>query len=348
MASLFLRNQWYVAAMASEIGHKPLGRTICNEDIVLFRRGDGSIAVLEDRCPHRKAPLSLGQVIGDDIECPYHGVRVNGTGACTLIPSQQNIPRGLKTQAYPVIEAYNLVFVWMGEAAKADPALLPDWSPHTSPEWTTVYGYHHVKANYLLVIDNLLDLTHLAFVHKATLGASGPSDWLQQQKVWTDGEFVRTRRVMRSVAPSGLVKATKRFTTEKIDRFQESWFRAPSYILVTLGSELAGTRDDMEFPHHIVPNSITPETETTTHYFWSAPRRYALEDAEISRLFYNVTKAAFDEDQAMIEAQQRRIDSDPRKSPLANLDGDAASVAARRLIAKKLASDTIAAAEAAE
>jgi phenylpropionate dioxygenase-like ring-hydroxylating dioxygenase large terminal subunit len=333
---MFLRNTWYVAAQSHEILDKPLARTICGEDVVIFRQADGSAVVLEDRCPHRKAPLSLGQVIGGEIECPYHGIRFNGEGACTHIPSQQNIPRGLVARSYPAIEKYKLIFVWIGEAEKADAAQLPDWSAHESPEWTTVFGYHHVKANYQLVIDNLLDLTHLAFVHRSTLGASGPSDWLEQQKVWIDGDFVRTRRVMQDVTPSGLVRATKRFTTEKIDRFQESWFRAPSYVLVSIGSELAGTREDMEHPHHIVPNNITPETEHTTHYFWSVARRYALADEDVSQLFWKTTKGAFDEDEAMIEAQQRRILSDPGQSPLANLDGDEASVAARRLLTKRL------------
>ena len=332
----FLRNQWYAAAYSDEVRDQPLGRKICNEDVVLFRDANGKVAVFEDRCPHRLAPLSRGKAIAGEIECPYHGLRFNGNGSCTLIPSQRSIPRGLNARTYPCAEKYRLIFIWIGDAAKADPALLPDWSPHSSPEWTTVYGYHYVKANYLLLIDNLLDLTHLAFVHATTLGASGPWDWLQQQDVWTEGEVVRTRRVMRNVAPSGLVRATMRFVDGKIDRFQTSAFWLPSYVLVSLGAEAAGTRDDMEFPHHIVPNSITPETETTTHYFWSTPRRYALEDPDISRLFYNVTKTAFDEDQEMIEAQQRMITSDPRNSPLANLDGDAASVAARRLIARRL------------
>ena len=147
---------------------------------------------------------------------------------------------------------------------------------------------------------------------------------------------MRTRRVMRDVAPSGLVRATKRFVDGRIDRFQTSWFGLPSYVLVSLGAEAAGTRDEMEFPHHIVPNNITPETETTTHYFWSVSRRYALGDEDISKLFFNGTKAAFDEDAAMIEAQQHMIASDPRHEPLANLDGDAASVGARRLITRKL------------
>ena len=332
----FLRNQWYAAAYSGEVRDQPLGRKICNEDVVLFRDETGAVRILADRCPHRLAPLSRGKMIAGDIECPYHGLRFNGSGTCTLIPSQRNIPRGLNAQAYPVVEKFNLIFIWIGDAAKADPSLLPDWSPHSSPEWTTVYGYHHVKANYLLLIDNLLDLTHLAFVHATTLGASGPSDWLEQQEVWTEGEIVRTQRIMRGVAPSGLVKATKRFVDGRIDRFQTSAFWLPSYVLVSLGAEVAGTRDEMEFPHHIVPNSITPETETTTHYFWSTARRYALGDADISKLFYDVTKNAFDEDEAMIEAQQRMISSDPRNTPLANLDGDAASVAARRLIARRL------------
>ena len=332
----FLQDQWYVAATSFELQAQPLARKICNEDVVLFRGADAAVTALEDRCPHRSAPLSRGHVIGGELECPYHGLRFDGAGTCSLIPSQRNIPRGLDARRYPAIERYNLIFVWIGEGAKADPTLLPDWSPHSSPEWTTVYGYHHVKANYLLLLDNLLDLTHLAFVHATTLGASGPSDWLAQQEVWTEREVVRTRRIMRDVAPSGLVRATKRFVDGKIDRFQTSEFRLPSYVLVSLGAEAAGARDEMEFPHHIVPNSITPETETTTHYFWSTARRYALGDEEISKLFFNVTKVAFDEDQAMIEAQQQRISSDPRHSPLANLDGDAASVAARRLIARGL------------
>jgi len=332
----FLRDQWYVAATSAEVGDKPLGRKICNQDVVLFRGAAGAISVLENRCPHRKAPLSLGRVVDGELECAYHGLRFDGAGVCTLIPSQRTIPRGLDARGFPAIERYSLIFVWVGDPAKADPALLPDWSPHSSPDWTTVHGYHYVRANYLLLLDNLLDLTHLAFVHRTTLGASGPSDWLSQQEVRTDGEVVHTRRVMRNVAPSGLVRATKRFVDGKIDRFQTSEFRLPSYVLVSLGAEAAGARDDMEFPHHIVPNNITPETETTTHYFWSVARRYTLGDEEISKLFFTVTKTAFDEDAAMIEAQQAMISADPRNAALANLDGDAASVAARRLIARRL------------
>jgi phenylpropionate dioxygenase-like ring-hydroxylating dioxygenase large terminal subunit len=141
---------------------------------------------------------------------------------------------------------------------------------------------------------------------------------------------------MRNVAPSGLVRATKRFVDGRIDRFQASEFHAPGYILVSLGAERTGERDAMEAPHHIVPNSITPETETSTHYFWSTARRYALGDGEISKIFWTATKTAFDEDAAMIEAQQRMIASDPQGGILANLEGDTASVEARRIIARKL------------
>jgi vanillate O-demethylase monooxygenase subunit len=141
---------------------------------------------------------------------------------------------------------------------------------------------------------------------------------------------------MRGVAPSGLVRAMRRFIDEKIDRFQESEFYLPSYVLVILGSERAGERDDMDQPHHLVIDSITPETETTSHYFWSVPRRHVLDDAALSQKFYDITKGAFDEDAAMIEAQQRLITSDPTQSPLVNLEADGAAAAARRIVTRKL------------
>src|SRR5262245_23096571 len=104
MTTPFLRDQWYVAAMSAEVTDAPLGRTICNEPIVLFRPSSGGIAALEDRCPHRKAPLSLGRMCDGHIECAYHGIQFDGGGVCRLIPSQHAIPRGLTARSYPVVD----------------------------------------------------------------------------------------------------------------------------------------------------------------------------------------------------------------------------------------------------
>ncbi|HVV93316.1 MAG TPA: aromatic ring-hydroxylating dioxygenase subunit alpha [Hyphomicrobiales bacterium] len=351
MEASFLRDQWYVAATSAEIAAKPLARTICNENLVLFRRADGRIAVLEDRCPHRQAPLSLGEVVGDDIQCGYHGVRFRGDGACTLIPSQTDlpIPRNFSVRAYAAEEIHGLAFVWIGDAAKADRSLIPDWSANTSPDFTTVHGYHYVRANYMLLVDNLLDLTHLTYVHKATL-AAGPSGhiWLKDQDVTVEGEAVHTSRTVRGAEPSGLIRATRRFVSGQVDRFQTSDFYPPCFVRVTLGAEAAGEADAMKGPHHVVLNAATPETEATTHYFWSVPRAYALGEEAVSEIFYGVTKAAFDEDAAMIEAQQRTMATDPNGGKLVNFRGDLASQAARRIMDRKLREQAMKASVAAE
>ena len=333
--SSFVMEQWYVAGTSAEVTDKPFARMICGEPLVLYRRTDASIAVLEDRCPHRKAPLSLGEVVGDDIRCGYHGAQFDGTGACTLIPSQRElpVPSTFKGKAYAAIERHDLIFVWMGAAELADPALIPDWSRNTAEGWTAVHGYHHVKGNYQLVIDNLLDLSHTTYVHKTTLAGPGVDE--TPMFVDVEGDVVRTGRIIRNVDPVPMHRATMKIDG-KIDRWQLSDFFSPCYILVTLGVEPAGTVETMTVPLFIVINSLTPETETTTHYFWSSARCRQIEDTALTQKFYDLTAMAFDEDAAMIEAQQRMIDTDRSGSNLFVFRGDRGGMAARRIISRKL------------
>jgi nitrite reductase/ring-hydroxylating ferredoxin subunit len=122
----FLRNQWYTAATSAELGERPLARTICNEPLVIFRSGSGDVAVLTDRCPHRKAPLSSGEVVGNDIQCGYHGIRFAPDGACTRVPGNAQIGPNFRARSFPACEIHGLIFVWLGEGALADPALIPD------------------------------------------------------------------------------------------------------------------------------------------------------------------------------------------------------------------------------
>src|SRR6516164_5283909 len=262
----FLRNQWYTAATSTELGAKPLARTICNEPLVIFRGEDGTAAVLTDRCPHRKAPLSSGEVIGSDIQCGYHGIRFAASGACTHVPGNVPVGRDFRARCFPAREVHGLIFVWLGEASLADPALIPDFGENVKPGWTGVYGMLYVKANYQLLIDNILDLTHVVFVHKTTLAGSGVA----------------------------------------------------------------------ETPLHVVLNSFTPETERTTHYFWSTVRSWGLDDANVSKTYKDMTDLAFAEDARIVEGQQRLIDSDPSGTPLVSLAFDRAALAARRIIKRKL------------
>jgi vanillate O-demethylase monooxygenase subunit len=332
----FLKNQWYAAASAAEIGAAPLGRTICGEPLALFRGADGKVAALEDRCPHRKYQLSRGLVKDGRLECGYHGLMFDGAGACVAIPSQTKIPRGLNARSYPAVERHALVFVWLGDPKRADETLIPDFYENDDPGFTAIHGYLYVKADHKLLIDNLLDLTHVAVVHKTTLG--GPGILENPLEVEVAGDTVRTLRTMKGVDPAPIHRLIRHFPG-KIDRRQETEFRPPVYVHINLGAVPHGSNEDIAVPHHVVINSLTPETARTTHYFWSVARTRARDDAEVSRKLKDIHMVAFNEDVVVIEAQQRMIDSDPAGGVLANLDGDEACAAARRILARKLAEE---------
>ena len=328
----FLRNQWYTAATSAELGSKPLARTVCDEPLVLFRTADAGIAALTDRCPHRKAPLSSGEVVGNDIQCGYHGIRFAPDGACTHVPGNALVGRGFRARSFPVREAHGLVFVWLGEMA-ADPALIPDFSENAKPGWTGVHGTLYVKANYQLLVDNILDLTHVVFVHKTTLAGGGVAE--TPLEVDIDGDSVRAQRLMRNVDTAPIYKAARNLHG-KIDRWQFLEFRPPIYARITLGAREAGSDVPFGTPTHVVLNSFTPETERTTHYFWSTVRPWGLDDDKVSKIYKEMTDLAFAEDARIVEQQQLLIDTDSTGSPLVSLAFDRAGLAARRIIKRKL------------
>jgi phenylpropionate dioxygenase-like ring-hydroxylating dioxygenase large terminal subunit len=170
---IFLRNSWYVAGWNHElIDGKKLARTILERPIVLYRGESGKIVALDDRCCHRAAPLSMGRIEGDDIRCMYHGMKFDPAGKCIQIPGQDMIPPKLGVRSYPVVERYDLIWIWTGDAEKADPDLIVDYPPLADPKWRGLPGYMHYRANWLLIVDNLSDFAHLAFVHTHTLGGS--------------------------------------------------------------------------------------------------------------------------------------------------------------------------------
>ena len=174
---MFLRNYWYVAASDHDVQRQPLGRIILGEPIVFYRLEDGTPVALEDRCAHRHLPLSMGKLVGDTLQCHYHGLRYDKTGTCVRVPGQDMIPRSARVKSYPVVERYHWLWIWMGDPALADPDKIPDFHWFDDPEnWGAKGQYLHVKANWQLIVDNLLDLTHLAFVHETTIGNSALVD----------------------------------------------------------------------------------------------------------------------------------------------------------------------------
>src|ERR1700675_1536372 len=157
--AMFLRNYWYVAATDAEAGRKPLARTILGEPIVFFRTEAGAPVAMEDRCAHRHLPLSMGKLVGDMLQCHYHGLRYDRTGTCVRVPGQDAIPRSARVKSYPVSERYRWLWIWMGEPARADPAAILDYHWFDDPHWGAKGEDLHVKSNWQLIVDKLLDLT---------------------------------------------------------------------------------------------------------------------------------------------------------------------------------------------
>lgn len=336
----YVMNQWYAAATSDELNvGQIVARQVLGQDIVLFRGASGRIGALEDRCPHRMAPLSLGEVDGEHLRCGYHGALFSAEGRCVHIPCQPATrPEGLdyyRGRSFPVVEKFSYVFVWMGDPEKLDETLLPDWAKYTGPGWKIVHGYQHVEANYVLLLDNINDLTHLPYVHRSTFGKVAGSAWIEAPvEVKATEDRVTTSRAMRNVPPALFAKLIRGMRDEdRVDRFQTSEFSPPGFISVVLGSEphQAGLAA-MRTPTHVFLNALTPADERQTHYFWCVTRNEACENSDVSKTLYEVTKSAFDEDKAMLEAQQRRIDTAPPGRELLNFRADQAVVATRRIL----------------
>lgn len=334
---MFVQNQWYAAAWDHEVGRTPLARTICGEPVVLYRKIDGSVVALADRCWHRMAPLSMGTVLdNDEIQCPYHGLRFAGDGSCTRIPSQDRIPKSACVKAYPVEVQHRFVWVWIGDSAAANPDDIPAVHWNDAPGWIGEGGTIHLKANYKLLIDNLMDLTHETYVHASSIG----DEFLPSAPIETTVEDggVTVRRFVEDHQPAPFWKNAIRNahgTEANCDRWQIIRMMPPSTIVIDVGVAVTGTGaldgDRSQGVNGRVINVITPETDSTTLYFWNFVRNFDLSNRSLTREISATVAGVFAEDEEMLEGQQRAIDAMPSYR-LANLNIDAGSVRARQLI----------------
>lgn len=331
---MFLKNFWYVAAWDHEISDKPLGRIILNEPVVLYRTQDGALVALEDRCPHRRLPLSMGKIVeGGLLQCHYHGLRFDKTGKCVRIPGQELIPPSLKAKAYPVIERYHWIWIWMGDPALANPDTIPDFQYLDSPKWAAKGTWLHVHANWQLIVDNLLDLTHLAFVHETTIGNAAVAENAAVKVQRSPNNVLVSRWMIDKPAPPTYVKAGG--FTSNVDRWQFIDFTPPAFLRLHVGAAPTGTgAPDGRVVGGINMrnlNAITPETDTTTHYFWAQAHDFDVNNAKVTDLLFEQVKTAFLEDVAVFEAQQCTIDRNPH-APQSDINADAGAIQARRIL----------------
>lgn len=326
---MFLQNAWYVAAWSHEVGRSPIQRWIAGEPLVLYRTQGGGIAALEDRCPHRRAPLSMGKLIGDTIQCGYHGVTLDCSGACVRIPGQDTIPPSMRTRSYAVAEKWQWVWVWLGDPAGADESLIPDFRWNSEPGWVSTGGTIEVKANYQLLTDNLLDLTHETYVHAKTIGNNAVVEWPMTHRM--EGNEVHVQRIMRDTRPPPLF-AKVRGTSENIDRWQLIRYQVPANVSIDARGYPAGSEDMGRALRWFSINSITPVDGRRSRYYWTITRCFAQEDQQLTELIHSSILATFMEDVALLEQQQVMIETDRPDRKEVGVRADAGSVAARRVL----------------
>jgi phenylpropionate dioxygenase-like ring-hydroxylating dioxygenase large terminal subunit len=340
---MFLKNHWYVAAWSEDVGRIPLGRILLNEYVVLFRKADGTPVALENRCPHRNLPLSAGRLIGDEIECGYHGIVFGCDGVCTHVPGTAAAPHWAKVRRYPVTERNRWVFIWLGDPALADLARVPDYHRRLAdPDWIAATGQALVKAGYRLVLDNLLDLSHLTYVHRSTTGNRAVAE-AAKLSTEVDGDRVTVTRWMADIPPAkAFVDYSGRH--DNIDRWQISNFVPPAYIDINNGSTAAGSAPPPADRHgtqgrwgFVVYHAMTPETETTTHQFWCVAAENRCVPPHMRERFDIDMRNVLNEDLIVYEAQQKCIDLDPDAlardvNPRGTIAADEGLLAMRRII----------------
>lgn len=338
-------NTWYVAAWADELGDSILPRTICNQALVIFRDAGGKVAALEDRCCHRAAPLRFGNLVPEGIQCSYHGLVFDCTGNCVHIPSQNKIPSQARVRSFPVVEKDEMVWIWMGDPALAREEEILEYPYHRDTErWPHKHDVIHLKANNMLLVDNLMDLTHVGVLHKATIGGEVASHAQASTEVIpSESGLSYVRWLLDSVPPPTFQKGLA--FKGRVDRWQDFRYVAPSHVVQWSGAMDVGrgaveNRDqDGAFSIRLF-HSLTPETDETCFYFWSSANGYRQDDPQATDELFAELKATFAEDKVIVEGQQERLD-ERGEAGLIQLASDAVRMHMRRINARLLARESL-------
>lgn len=338
---MFIRNSWYVGAWSHEFaGETMLARKLLGERVLFFRTSAGRAVAMQDRCSHRFAPLSIGRKEGDTVRCMYHGLVFDEDGKCIEEPGRTRCSPGLDIRTYPVVERWKQAWVWMGDPALADPDLIPDCHEQDSPEWASNPAYLHYKADYLLILDNLLDFSHLSFVHENTLGGSRSIAEIKPKVEKIEGGVRLTRWYINEPALPPFLSGFETFSGP-VDRWH-------IYELTTCGNVFSmesgfspagtGAPEGHRAPETMLFHATqitTPEDARNSHFFWTYAHNFNLDDREFTKNIAERILEGFHEDRAMIEAQQKAVDEDG-EAGMGYIFADNALSLGRRLITEAL------------
>jgi nitrite reductase/ring-hydroxylating ferredoxin subunit len=324
--------RWYMAGWSGEVEEQLLARRLADRPVVMFRALNGDVAALRDRCPHRFAPLSRGTREGDTIRCGYHGLTFGSTGQCVHNPFGDQIPKGAFVHTYPVREQDGIVWIWLSDPALMDSAVLPDFGFLTTTAANQQFrGYTRLSANYEYGTDNLMDLSHIEFVHRGSFAGQGVI-FAGTHKVSQEGETLHSDWWMPNVAPPGHTMGL--YPPDAItDHWLEMRWNAPANMYLQIGATLAGRpRDEGIIVHQI--HALCPETSDSSHYFWASTAAVPLTDPPVAAAVKALFDKAFDEeDKPTIEAAYRNIEGGEfwEQKPVF-LGVDAGGLRARRVL----------------
>lgn len=295
----FIHNAWYVIAATTEVTRALIARTVLGHSVVLFRTAAGVVIALQNRCCHRSFPLSHGRLDGDTLVCGYHGLRYDTSGRCIEIPMQKSVPASVRVRAYPTSERGPFVWIWMGDETRADPAALPhqEWMDH--PDWDTRWGYLYIKGSYVHLHENLLDLSHLSFLHAKTFGTPEYARAPVEMKIEGD-DFQVWRHVECRLPP--IYAEPLGWTGARALRSSGSRFVAPGlHVNTGIFRNLDRPDDAAAQPMVRVAQVITPETQRSTHYWTLQARNFARGNSAIGDFMIAQQLAAFREDVFALE-----------------------------------------------
>jgi vanillate O-demethylase monooxygenase subunit len=304
----FLRNAWYPAAWREELASGLLARSFLGEPVALYRGESGSAIALADMCPHRFAPLHRGKIVGDAVQCGYHGLRFGPDGQCVFNPQSGGaLPRAARVSRYPLYEKHGLVWIWMGDAARADASLIPDFGFLEDKAYTVTPGHVlTMPLTYQLLLDNLLDLSHAAYLHESTLGSEAVARG--KTHVTQAGHTVQCDRMSANGLPAPVfVQAGVCGPAEYVDYWSNLRWDPPANMYLDAGVVSTGQPKEKGT---ILSSAqlLTPESESSTHYFWRAIRNFAMQSAEVTAAIEQVIETAFrTEDEPMVAACQARM-----------------------------------------
>jgi phenylpropionate dioxygenase-like ring-hydroxylating dioxygenase large terminal subunit len=338
---VFVRNCWYVAALSSELGLGLLERRILNEVVILYRREAGTPAAIAGLCPHRRMPLLMGRRVGDDVQCGYHGMSFGPDGACVRIPSQPGSVGKMRTRAYPVVEKWNWVWIWMGDPVLADPGRIPDHEAMGLCEgWdATPLKLYPVPARYQLLVENLQDLSHISYLHGAYIEDAAWTETPVRIASATDGIF--SSRVSTDVPLSGFNTWCFPDAASHVDQELRSVFRSPglTYSGPTVRESAANGAEGRYLGTMLAVHAITPETPFSTHYFSATTRDFRIGDGEFSKQLYKLDIEVRMQDVVALGAIERYLRDESSIPPEISVKADMPAIQVRRTVEKLIAAE---------